>query len=54
MIQCRGSACFTFESFQRLWIACQFFGEKFQRDVPMQLEIFGFINHTHAAATELF
>jgi hypothetical protein len=42
------------EAFQRLRIARQFVGQKFQRDEAAQLGVFGFVNHAHAPAAELF
>jgi hypothetical protein len=42
------------EAFQRLPIARQFVGQKFQRDEAAQLGVFGFVNHAHAPAAELF
>src|SRR5713101_345169 len=53
MIQGGGGPRFALESLQRLRIAGQFLGKELQRDVTAQLEVFGFVYHTHAAATEL-
>jgi len=49
----RGGSRSALESLQRLRIAGQFPGKELQRDMAAQLEVFGFVHHTHAAATEL-
>ena len=54
VIQRRGGSRFTFESFQRLRIAREFFRQELQRDVATELEVFRFVHHAHAAAPELF
>jgi hypothetical protein len=35
------------------FLFCELLGQEFERDVAMQLEVFGFVHHTHPAATEL-
>ena len=42
------------ESLQRLAILRQFFGKKLQRDKAAEARVFGFVDHAHAAAAELF
>jgi hypothetical protein len=34
------------------FLLSELLGQEFLRDVPVQLEVFGFVNHTHPAATE--
>ena len=38
---------------ERLGILGHFIGQKFERDKTMQPRVFGFVNHTHAAAAQL-
>jgi hypothetical protein len=54
MAQRGRSSRLTPEAFQRMRIARQFVGQKFQRDEAAQLSVFGFVNHAHAPAAELF
>jgi len=39
------------ETAQRLGIASDILGKKFQSDEPAKLQVFGFVHHAHAAAT---
>ena len=51
----RGSGTrFAAEALQRLRVLVEFFREKFERHTAAKLEIFGGVDHTHAAAPELF
>ena len=43
---------FPLESFAGSRIILQFLRQELQSDMPMQLEVFRFVHHTHAAATE--
>jgi hypothetical protein len=54
MVQCRRGARFPFESFQRLWVARNVVRKELQRDEAAQSYVFGLVNNTHTAATELF
>ena len=53
MIQSGRGLGFPTKTFQCLRVFRQFLGQELQRDEPMQLDILGLIDHTHAAATEL-
>ena len=44
---------FPLKSFAGSRIVLHLSRQEFQRDVPVQLEVFGFVDHTHPAATEL-
>jgi hypothetical protein len=54
MIERRGSEGFPLELFAGGRIILQFLRQKLQGDMAVQLDVFGFVHHTHAAATELF
>jgi hypothetical protein len=54
MIERGGSEGFPLEPFTSSRIVLHFYRQKLQRDMPVQLEVFCFVHHTHAAATELF
>jgi putative ABC transport system permease protein len=47
------SPCFTLKTLQRLAVLGKMFGEELQGDEPAELDVFGLINHTHPAATQL-
>src|SRR5262249_21169421 len=53
MIQGRGGTSFPLETFERLPILGQLFGQELQGDAAAELGVFGLVDHTHAAATEL-
>src|SRR5882762_2232918 len=53
MIERGRSKCFALKSLPRSGIVLHIRGKKFQRDMPMQLKVLGFVHHTHTAATEL-
>ena len=53
MIERGGGKGFALESFAGCGIILHFRGQEFQRDVAPQLEVFGFVDHTHPAAAEL-
>src|SRR5882724_12043346 len=53
MIERGRSKCFALKSLPRSGIVLHIRGKKFQRDMPMQLKVFGFIHHTDPATTEL-
>jgi len=36
-----------------LWVVGKFVGKELQGDVAAELQVFGLVNHTHAAATDL-
>jgi hypothetical protein len=54
MIERGCSKRFPLEPFAGGRIILQFLRQKLQRDMSVQLEVFGFVNHAHPAATELF
>ena len=54
VIQRGSGTCFAAEALQRLRVLVEFFREKFERHTAAKLEIFGGVEHTHAAAPELF
>src|SRR5258708_4220075 len=54
VIQCGSGACFAAEALQRLRILVEFIGKKFEGDTAAKLEIFGGVDHAHAAAAEFF
>ena len=45
---------FAAEAFERLWVARDIVGKKFQRYEAVQVAVFRFVDHTHTAATEFF
>ena len=53
MIERRGSEGFPLKSFAGGRIVLHLRGQELQRDMPVQLEVFGLVHHTHPAATEL-
>src|SRR5215471_5618485 len=54
MIQCGSCSCFSPEAFESLQVVGKMFREELQRDEAAQIGIFGFVNHTHSSAAELF
>src|SRR5215475_7159758 len=54
MVQSRGRFCFALETFQRLRILGQVVWKKFQRDETAKTGVFGFMDHAHSAAAQLF
>jgi hypothetical protein len=52
MIERRGSEGFSLEPLTGSAIVFHFSGQELQRDVPMQLEVFGFVHDTHSARTD--
>ena len=54
VIQRRGGAGFALKSFERRAIFRESFGQELQRHLAAQLGVFGLVDHTHAAAAELF
>ena len=53
MVQSGGGARFTLKAFQSLAVLGKMFGEELQGDEAAELDVLGFINHTHPAATQL-
>src|ERR1700722_4421413 len=53
MIQRGGCAGFPAEALQGLGILGQIFGKKFKRDIPAEIYVFRFIDHTHTTASKL-
>ena len=53
MIERGGSEGFPLKSFTGGRIVLHLSGQELQRDMAMQLEVFGLVDHTHPAATEL-
>jgi hypothetical protein len=53
MIEGRRRLCLTLETFESLAISRQRLGQKLECDKPVQLGVFGLVNHTHPAATQL-
>src|SRR2546428_7329780 len=53
MIQ--GGSCprFTLKSLQRLMIGRELIGQELESNVAAQAQVFGLVDHTHAAATQL-
>src|SRR6266571_1994103 len=51
----QGGSCprFPLKSFQRLMIGREPIGQELQSNVAAQTQVFGLIDHTHAAATQL-
>src|ERR1700693_292754 len=54
MIQRGGRSRLAAKSLERLVVFSHFFGKKFQRDVPAEVSILGFVHDTHTTAAELF
>src|ERR1700693_4288720 len=53
MIERRRSKCFSSESFAGSRIILHLHRQELQRNMAVQREVFGFVYHTHPAATEL-
>ena len=53
MIERRGGKRFSLKAFTSSGIILHIGRQELQRDMAMQLEVFGFVHHTHPAATEL-
>src|SRR5215467_10491967 len=53
MVQSGGGARFALKPFQSLAVLRTMFGEELQGNGAAELGVFGLINHTHAAATQL-
>ena len=54
VIQRGGGAGFAAETFERLRIADEIFGKKFESDEAAEFGVFGFVDDAHAAAAEFF
>ncbi len=54
MIECRGRTRLALETLQCLPIPGHLFRQEFQGDEPTELGVLGPVNHTHAAAAQLF
>ena len=54
MIERRRRASLSSKALQHLRILCQLIGEKLERDKAAKEEILGFVDNTHAAATQHF
>jgi hypothetical protein len=53
MIESRRRSRLPAEAFQRLGIAGQVLGQKFQRNKAAKLSVFGLVNHAHPATAQL-
>lgn len=53
MVQRGRGEGFTLETFASSAVFRQLFGKELQRDMPVPLEVFGFIHNAHSAATQL-
>ena len=53
MVQRGGRACLEAKTLKRLRVVCEFFGKKLQRNMAAELQVFGFVNHAHAATADL-
>ena len=53
MIQRGGKARLAGQTAERLRVLDEFFGKKLQRNMAAELQVFGFVNHAHAAAADL-
>src|SRR6201993_1284183 len=53
MVESRGGAGFSPEAFERGSVLSDVIGKEFQGDEPTEREVFGFVDHTHAATAEL-
>ncbi len=49
-----GGAGFAQETFERLTVAGEVLGQELESDEAAELGVFGLVDHTHAAAAELF
>src|SRR4030081_1368773 len=53
MVQRGGRACLEAKTLKRLRVFGELFGKKLQRNMSAELQVFGFVNHAHAAAAVL-
>jgi hypothetical protein len=53
MVQSGGSARFALKTLKRLAVLGTMFGQELQGGEPAELDVLGFINHTHPAAAQL-
>ena len=53
MIESRRSSRFSLKSLKQIGIFGQGRCEELQSDVPAKIDVFGFINHSHSAFTQL-
>ena len=53
MVQCRGGAGFALKTVESLAILGEFFGKKLESDEAAELDVFGAVNDTHAAAAQV-
>ena len=54
MVQRGGGAGFAAEAFERLWVVATVVRKELQGDEATELGVFGFVDHAHPAAAELF
>jgi hypothetical protein len=54
MVEGRGRPGFAAESFERGRVLRHAIGQKFKGDESAQRQVFGFVDHAHAAATKFF
>ena len=53
MVQGGGGAGLTLEALERLRVLGYFVGQKLEGDKAAELDVLGFVDHTHPAAAEL-
>jgi hypothetical protein len=53
MVQRRRGPRFAPESLQSLWVLSEILGQEFEGNVTAEVQILGFIDHTHPAAANL-
>src|SRR6516165_10520774 len=53
VVQGGGGSRLALKALQRLRVAGDIFREEFEGDEAAELDVFGFVNHTHATAAEL-
>jgi hypothetical protein len=54
MIESRGSFGFALEAVEGLRVFGYIIGKEFEGNEAVELHVFGFVDHSHAAAAELF
>jgi hypothetical protein len=54
MIQSRGGACFSLKAVESLAVSGHLGGKEFQGNMPAKASVLGFVDHTHAPATQTF
>ncbi len=54
MVQGRGGPSLTAKTLERLRVLGEVIGQELQRDIAPELRVFGFVNHSHATAAQLF